>query len=103
IGKTLGTDLASGKFTLPLLLLLERLSPAERHEVVERMQDGTAETLGNLSGRLRETGVLEAVRARFEEELGRGEAALAPFAKRWPVDGLLACGQYVRGQMGRLQ
>jgi len=28
IGKTLGTDLASGKLTLPLMLLLERLAPA---------------------------------------------------------------------------
>ncbi|MDO8539535.1 MAG: polyprenyl synthetase family protein [Opitutaceae bacterium] len=29
IGKTLGTDLASGKLTLPLLILLEKLPPAE--------------------------------------------------------------------------
>src|SRR5882724_8000440 len=33
IGKTLGTDLASGKLTLPLLALLERLPAGERAEL----------------------------------------------------------------------
>ena len=33
IGKTLGTDIACGKFTLPVLLLLQNSSPKERDEL----------------------------------------------------------------------
>ena len=34
-GKTLGSDLAKGKVTLPVLLLLERAAPAERVRIRE--------------------------------------------------------------------
>lgn len=33
IGKTLGTDIASGKFTLPVLLLLQNATPRQRDEL----------------------------------------------------------------------
>jgi octaprenyl-diphosphate synthase len=33
IGKTLGTDIACGKFTLPVLLLLQNASPKDREEL----------------------------------------------------------------------
>lgn len=102
IGKTLGTDLASGKFTLPLMVLLERLEEGERRDVVERIRRGEGETVGDLSERLRAAGVPAAVRAHFEEELQRGEAALEPFANLAPVAGLRACSAFVRTQMDRL-
>ena len=37
IGKTLGTDIACGKFTLPLLLLLQKSSPNDREELCTRL------------------------------------------------------------------
>ena len=102
IGKTLGTDLASGKFTLPLMLLLERLDESERRDLVGRIRDGAGETIGDLSDRLREVGVDSAVRERFEQELALGEAALQPYADLPPAAGLLACSAFVRSQMDRL-
>src|SRR3954465_13527353 len=40
IGKTLGTDLATGKLTLPLMLLLERVSADERAEMIAALRGG---------------------------------------------------------------
>lgn len=44
IGKTLGTDIACGKFTLPVLLLLQNSSPKERDELQSILlsEDGVA-------------------------------------------------------------
>ncbi|MDX1951807.1 MAG: polyprenyl synthetase family protein [Verrucomicrobiota bacterium] len=39
VGKSLGTDLASGKLTLPLLFVLESASAAERTLITELLQD----------------------------------------------------------------
>ncbi|MBX3744575.1 MAG: polyprenyl synthetase family protein [Verrucomicrobiae bacterium] len=40
-GKTLGTDLANGKVTLPILLAYQRASPSDR-QLIERFLGGTA-------------------------------------------------------------
>ncbi len=50
-GKSLGTDLAKGKLTLPLLLLLERAEPADReriHGLVENWDIGSLPALTSL-------------------------------------------------------
>jgi len=38
-GKTLGTDLATGKFTLPVLLWLDGMEPVARQSMVARLRD----------------------------------------------------------------
>src|SRR3954469_24387616 len=38
VGKSLGTDLATGKVTLPILLLLESASPGERVRILQLLQ-----------------------------------------------------------------
>jgi len=40
IGKTLGTDLAGGKITLPLLVLLEKLAAGDRDELLREIREG---------------------------------------------------------------
>lgn len=40
VGKSLGTDLTQGKLTLPAIRLLQRLSPSERAEVAQMVQQG---------------------------------------------------------------
>jgi len=50
-GKSLGTDLAKGKLTLPVLLLWERADEADRHRLLELVQNwekGSMKTIGQL-------------------------------------------------------
>jgi octaprenyl-diphosphate synthase len=76
-GKTLGTDLASGKFTLPVLLWLQTLATAERTRQLARISAGNQPSWQQ---ELPQTGVTDLVRGYFQEHLGRADAALAPYA-----------------------
>ncbi len=103
IGKTLGTDLVSGKLTLPLLALLDGLSGEERIGLVE-------EILGrrqpDLPGRLRqmgEYGIFAAVAEEVEGELIKAEAALAPHGGLAPVPLLRQLCDTLRYQVGNLR
>ncbi len=77
IGKTLGTDLATGKLTLPLMLLLERLPEEERTRLLGALRDGVPFGLATSSQRMRELGIAEGVMAAIETELTAARAALA--------------------------
>lgn len=102
IGKTLGTDLASGKFTLPLLLLLERLPRPEGENLVERIISGEHDGIGALRQRLAEHKVLEASATRFDQEMDAAADALAPCAKDPSAPHLLAMLAYIRGEASKL-
>jgi octaprenyl-diphosphate synthase len=76
IGKTLGTDLASGKLTLPLLELSDRLPPKEA-EALRQEVSGAAPVQPELRLRqMRELGVFPAVADQVRQELALGWAAL---------------------------
>jgi octaprenyl-diphosphate synthase len=76
IGKTLGTDLASGKLTLPLLVLADRL-PTSEADALRRELSGAATVQPELRLRqMRELGVFTAVADEVRQELARGLAAL---------------------------
>jgi octaprenyl-diphosphate synthase len=63
-GKTLGTDLATGKFTLPVLLWLDSLGSGEREATLQSLRDGQAD-LQSVRQALHERNVLEQVREAF--------------------------------------
>ncbi len=103
IGKTLGTDLVSGKVTLPLLALLDRLPAEERAGLVD-------EILGrrqpDLPGRLRqmgEHGIFAAVGEEVESELLKAEAALVPHGGLPPVPLLRQLCDTLRYRVGNLR
>lgn len=102
IGKTLGTDLAKGKFTLPLLLLLEKLEFDEREALLERFKAGDRSVALDFSKRLRDFPIFEEVVATFEAELAKGIEALRPYGELPPVAVLYKIGELVRTQLGRL-
>ncbi len=79
IGKTLGTDLASGKATLPLLLLLERLPVAEAEVLREEMTAGDLTQLSRRVAQMVELGVFRDVLGELHQENGRALAALDPW------------------------
>ena len=77
IGKTLGTDLANGKFTLPLLILLESMEEIDRNEWIDSYQRGDAdEAVKQLESKLSEYPILERVRAEFDSALNQAEPTL---------------------------
>lgn len=103
IGKTLGTDLASGKLTLPLMLLLEKLPVAERAEVVAAMQQGKPLPLHASIGRMRELGIAVGVIRAVEEELARALSVLMPHADLAPVPLLRQLSGLLQSQIAALQ
>ena len=102
IGKTLGTDLASGKITLPLLDLMERLAPAERALLTDEILKRRPPQLALRIAQMKEFGVFARVAEAIEEELRVGEDALAPFADLEPVALLSNLGSVLRAQVAAL-
>lgn len=103
IGKTLGTDLASGKLTLPLLILLERLPVSEVSALVSEI---TGERPPQLATRLRqmgELGVFGVVADSVERELDQAAAALAPWPQEAPTAMLLGLVKVLQQQVAGLQ
>ncbi|MBM3842786.1 MAG: polyprenyl synthetase family protein [Verrucomicrobia bacterium] len=80
IGKTLGTDLTSGKLTLPLLVLRERLEPAEQERLAEELAGRRTPDLAARLEQMRRLGVFARVAGEVAVELADARAALAP----WP-------------------
>ncbi len=102
IGKTLGTDLASGKLTLPLLFLRDRLPEEERGALEAELQGRALPRLEDRLRQMRELGIFEAVANEIEVELARAEAALAPFAALPPVGHLGSLPHVLRAQVAGL-
>jgi octaprenyl-diphosphate synthase len=102
IGKTLGTDLASGKLTLPLMILLERLPAAEKAEVLAALHGGKPLPLAGEAARMKELGIAAGVVAAIESELALSEAALRPHGDLAPVPFLLQLRDLLRGQVAAL-
>lgn len=102
IGKTLGTDLGKGKFTLPLLLLLEKLPPDKKGALLSRFSSGDATVADDFTTRLHDFPIFEEVVAVFEGELNQATEAFAPFSALPPVPAMQKIVDLVRAQLGRI-
>ena len=101
-GKTLGTDWASGKMTLPVLCLLERCAVAEAQRLVALIRAGAADAVPTVAARMRELGVLAAVAEEARAEIGAARAELAPWGEL-PAAGLLGeLAGYLEGLLAKL-
>ena len=85
IGKTLGTDLATGKLTLPLMLLLQKVPVEERATIVGALQEGRSPGLATSKQRMAELGIATDVVQAIDDELAVAAARLAPYASLPPV------------------
>ena len=103
IGKTLGTDLTKGKFTLPLLLLLEKLPAVERDSLIARFKGGDKTVAADFTTRLHDFPIFDEVVAVFEIELTKAISAVAPFADLPPVSAMQKIAELVRAQLGRIR
>lgn len=103
IGKTLGTDLVSGKLTLPLLELMDRLPADERETLKEEILGHRRPDLALRLQQMADTGVFEAVAEAIETQLKLAEAALAAHGAAEPVAQLRRLGEVLRAQVHGLQ
>ncbi|MEN9841283.1 MAG: hypothetical protein RL376_1083 [Verrucomicrobiota bacterium] len=103
IGKTLGTDLASGKLTLPLLILREQLTETERLALEAELQGRAEPQLSLRLAQMEQHAIFAAVVTEIEGELTQAEAALAAHAGQAPVAHLAALPKVLRAQLAALR
>jgi octaprenyl-diphosphate synthase len=103
IGKTLGTDLMSGKLTLPLMELADVLPETER---IGLLAEITGKAKPDMTLRLKEMHeyrIFDRVNTALEEQLQIGLDAIAPYADLPAVPRLLTLADVLRKQVALLQ
>jgi octaprenyl-diphosphate synthase len=103
IGKTLGTDLATGKLTLPLMFLLEQVSTDEREAIIGALRGGQPLGLAASRQRMTELGIAARVVTAIDEELQVAARHLEPFNALAPVPLMLQLGSLLKHQVATLQ
>ncbi len=103
IGKTLGTDLATGKLTLPLMLLLNQVSAEERAAIIAAMIGGHSPGLATSRQRMQELDIATGVRQAIDDELMHGSEALESFASLPAAKFLLQLSAMLKAQVASLQ
>lgn len=103
IGKTLGTDLASGKLTLPLLVLAERLPTADRALLEAEIKGDRRPDAAARIRQMQELGVFAAVAGEVFAEVRLAGEALAPHASLAPTAGLLRLCEVLKSQVEGLR
>ncbi len=102
IGKTLGTDVAGGKYTLPLIILLAKLTEPERMAMVHDLRSVQNPDLAGLNHRMEQSGVFQAVRDYFQREIQQAERAIEPFSDFSPTKFLLKISSFVTNRINSL-
>ncbi len=78
VGKTLGTDLAGGKATLPVILWLESLSTADRKTAISELEgSGDEEQRARVLKRLVESGSIQAAEAEARRIIDEAKQAVS--------------------------
>jgi octaprenyl-diphosphate synthase len=76
LGKNLGDDLREGKNTLPLIIAMQRGTPAQRQIIQSAIENGEMDALAEIVDIVRSTGALDATRVAASAEAERAIAAL---------------------------
>jgi octaprenyl-diphosphate synthase len=103
IGKTLGTDLASGKLTLPIFALMDRLPPFERAALSGEIGGLQPAQPALRLKQMLELGVFDTVEDAVRKEVAAARAALAEWPGRPPTRHLLALCDVLLAQVGSLK
>lgn len=101
-GKTVGTDLAKGKLTLPLLHILAQAGDAERQRLHEIILHGTTENRTELLAQVIERGGLKNAVRRIQSYLDQATAALQVLPKTRYRDTLEGIPRAVAEHVGKL-
>jgi octaprenyl-diphosphate synthase len=103
IGKTLGTDLASGKMTLPLLHLIERLPTDEAGALRAELAQGDVSQLGRRVEQMGTLGVFDEVLQSIREEMAAALAALSAWGETHSADLLRGLAALLEAQAASLR
>jgi octaprenyl-diphosphate synthase len=103
IGKTLGTDLISGKLTLPLIILMERLTIGARAELTAEITGEAPPQLALRLEQMNELGVFAAVAQSVHAEIASANAALQAWSHEPPTPLLRGLCDVLRAQVAALQ
>jgi octaprenyl-diphosphate synthase len=76
MGKNLGDDLREGKVTLPLIVAMERATPADRDLIARAIEEGGVEQMTRILEIVHKSGALDVTRERAGQEAERAIAAL---------------------------
>jgi len=101
-GKTVGTDLAKGKLTLPLLHVLAQAGPAEQEQLHNIILHGTAENRIELLAQVVERGGLKNAVRRIQGYLDQAVASLQVLPKSSYRDTLEGIPRAVAEQVATL-
>jgi len=101
-GKSLGTDLANGKLTWPVLLAWERASAADRAELEEMAQNWQPAALPRVNELLAKYGTLGPTLEVVQRYLEQGRQALSALPTSGGRTGLLGLADYLAQQTGVL-
>ncbi len=103
VGKTLGTDLASGKLTLPLLALLERLPAAEAEALRAEIVGERPPQLALRLRQMRELAIFPVIAEAVHAEVAVAVAALREWSGHPPTPLLLGLCDVLRAQVAGLR
>jgi len=103
IGKTLGTDLASGKLTLPLLALLERLPAAEADELRAEIVGERPPQPALRLRQMREQAIFPVIADAVQAEVTAATAALREWSSQPPTPLLLGLCDVLQSQVAGLR
>jgi octaprenyl-diphosphate synthase len=101
-GKSLGTDLAKGKLTLPVLLLLEQANRADRARLEELLQDCRNGALSEVGGLLSKYQTLAPSLKSVHQYLETARQALCELPASRGRDSLLGVTEYLALQTDAL-
>ena len=101
-GKSLGTDLATGKLTLPLLIFLERATPAESAELTGWLERWDPARFSDVRSRLEACGALAGSVAVIQECLAEGNAQLSCIPAGPSRDALMDLSAFLAHQTAAL-
>ena len=101
-GKSLGTDLATGKVTLPVLLLLERVNAPEKRKMLALLQQSSGSVQDDLRRALALHETLSASRAVVHHHLRTASHCLSGLPDSESRAGLLSLTDYLGQQIDSL-
>ena len=102
VGKTLGTDIASGKFTLPVLLLLQNSPPRQRDEIQSLLLSEQGIGPSVLLGMLHSCGALSAAVQAARSLVDEAEGELSKVQDNRHAVALRSMTEYLRGVLDSL-
>lgn len=97
-GKSLGTDIAKGKLTLPVLVALERATPADRAALQAFIESWEPANLGELLAILERCDALAESRRVMDGYLARAQRALATLPESDPRTALAEVARFLARQ-----